>query len=249
MSDLWYNNTDMKAENAGTAQQTSGLTPREQEIFNLLLAGKAPKEIAYNLKISYSTFLTHQKKIYQKLGIHTINEFLTKCLPDKFDWKSPDVFSRVTVFRDKLGSKINLMIKTEKIDGHEVPCHYIKGSLADNPYVYAGIYIQPDSAELKVIKTTSSFSFNVLGDGNSYNAMLTTSDSRTIGEENHFRKTFKTNKNEISHITININELVQHEDFGKKVTFIQNNVEGIKFEISGYKGNFKLKIWDIKFSS
>jgi len=228
--------------------ETFDLTPREQEIFDRLIAGATPKEIIYELKISYSTFLFHQKNIYRKLDVHTINELLTKCLPDKFDWKSPDVISRVTVFRDKLGSKISLMIKTEKIDGHEVSCHYIKGAIAADKYAYAGIFIQPDSATLEVIKTASSFSFKVLGDGNSYDAALTTSDSRTIGEENHFRKTFKTNKNEISCFTIDINELVQSEYYGKKVPFIQNNIEGIKFQIAEYKGKFKLKIWDIQFS-
>ncbi|MCL2441572.1 MAG: helix-turn-helix transcriptional regulator, partial [Treponema sp.] len=201
--------------------ETSDLTPREQEIFDRLIAGATPKEIKHELKISYSTFLFHQKNIYRKLNVHTINELLTKCLPDKFDWKSPDVISRVTVFRDKLGSKISLMIKTEKIDGLEIPCYYIKGTLVDNPSVYAGVYIQPDSAKLEVIKTASSFSFKILGDGNNYDAALTTSDSRTIGEENHFRKTFKTNKNEISCFTININELTQYEGYGKKVPFIQ----------------------------
>ena len=224
------------------------LTPREQEVFNMLLAGATPKEIGHELKISHSTFLTHQKNIYRKFDIHTINELLTKCLPDKLNWKSPDVISRVTVFRDKLGSKISLMIKTEKIDGREIPCYYIKGAIAADQYAYAGIFIQPDSAMLEVIKTTSSFSFKVLGDGNSYDAALTTSDSRTIGEENHFRKTFKTNKNEISHITIQINELTQYEGYGKKVPFIQNNVEGIKFQLVNSKGKFRLKIWDIKFS-
>jgi len=34
--------------------------------------------------------------------------------------------------------------------------------------------------------------------------------------------------------------------YGKKVNFIQSNVEGIKFQISS-KNKFNLKIWDIQF--
>jgi len=54
------------------------ITKREHEIFNLLLKGVSPKEIAYNLNISYDTVLTHQKNIYSKLGVNSINELLVK---------------------------------------------------------------------------------------------------------------------------------------------------------------------------
>jgi DNA-binding CsgD family transcriptional regulator len=54
------------------------LTPREQEIYNLLIEGKTLKEIAYSLKIKYPTSVFHQKKLFNKLGVQSINEFLTK---------------------------------------------------------------------------------------------------------------------------------------------------------------------------
>ena len=50
------------------------LTPREQEIFTMLLNGKAQKEIGYILKISYGTVLYHQQNLYRKLNIHSIAE-------------------------------------------------------------------------------------------------------------------------------------------------------------------------------
>jgi DNA-binding CsgD family transcriptional regulator len=59
----------------------SNLTPREQEIFNMLLAGKTPKEIAYELKIAYSTVIGHQNNIYRKLDVHNIDDFLIKFRP------------------------------------------------------------------------------------------------------------------------------------------------------------------------
>ena len=47
------------------------LTEREQEILTLLISGKAPKEIAYTLKISYFTVTFHQRNLYRKLGIQS----------------------------------------------------------------------------------------------------------------------------------------------------------------------------------
>jgi len=60
---------------------SSALTPREQEIFDMLLGGSTPKEIAYNLNVSYDTAIAHQKSIYRKTGVHNINEFLVKFRP------------------------------------------------------------------------------------------------------------------------------------------------------------------------
>jgi len=54
------------------------LTPREQEIFTLLLKGTSPKEIAYTLKISYETVHHHQKRMYKKLNIQSIQELFAK---------------------------------------------------------------------------------------------------------------------------------------------------------------------------
>jgi DNA-binding CsgD family transcriptional regulator len=54
------------------------LTAREEEIFTMLLAGKAPKEIAYTLKISYDTVRFHQKNLYRKLGIQSRAELFAR---------------------------------------------------------------------------------------------------------------------------------------------------------------------------
>jgi len=54
------------------------LTPREQEIFTLLLKGISPKEIGYTLKISYDTVHHHQKNLYRKLSIQSIQELFAK---------------------------------------------------------------------------------------------------------------------------------------------------------------------------
>jgi DNA-binding NarL/FixJ family response regulator len=45
------------------------LTPMETKILQLVVAGKANKEIAYDLNISENTVKTHVKNIFEKLGV------------------------------------------------------------------------------------------------------------------------------------------------------------------------------------
>lgn len=58
-----YQNTDM--------QTRFGLTPRECEVVELILAGKGSPQIAQSLFISLGTVKNHRKNIYQKLGINS----------------------------------------------------------------------------------------------------------------------------------------------------------------------------------
>jgi DNA-binding CsgD family transcriptional regulator len=54
------------------------LSPRQQELFNMLLRGIPPREIALNLNIAYNTLLYHQKKLYCKLDVHNIQELMAR---------------------------------------------------------------------------------------------------------------------------------------------------------------------------
>ena len=56
------------------------LTKREQEILIMLLNGLAPKEIAYDLKISCPTVNFHTNNLYKKLGIRSRAELFAKCI-------------------------------------------------------------------------------------------------------------------------------------------------------------------------
>jgi DNA-binding CsgD family transcriptional regulator len=60
------------------AKDSLNLTAREKEVFTMLLTGKAPKEIAYTLKISYDTVLFHQKNLYRKLGVQSRAELFSR---------------------------------------------------------------------------------------------------------------------------------------------------------------------------
>lgn len=58
-----YRNADM--------QTRFGLTPRECEVVELILAGKGSPQIAQSLFISLGTVKNHRKNIYQKLDINS----------------------------------------------------------------------------------------------------------------------------------------------------------------------------------
>jgi DNA-binding CsgD family transcriptional regulator len=59
-------------------KEDHGLTDREQEIFAMLLDGRAPKEIAHTLKITGRTVTFHTSNLYQKLGIQSRAELFAK---------------------------------------------------------------------------------------------------------------------------------------------------------------------------
>jgi len=54
------------------------LTPREMEIFNLLLTDLSTKEIAHEIKLTYSGVNFHIQNLYGKLGIQSRTELLAK---------------------------------------------------------------------------------------------------------------------------------------------------------------------------
>jgi DNA-binding CsgD family transcriptional regulator len=232
--------------------ENSVLTPREQEILSLILGGIALKEIANKLGVSYKTVDYHRTNLYRKFGIQSMQELLVMFANKEVSASigtNPNAFIRIDVFNDNLGSSISATVKEEKILKNTFSCYYIEGKLFDGPAVYAGIHIIPDTTTLEVMRKSTFFSFNILGDGSAYEVMLSTSDSRLNGGDNHFRKIFNTEKNKVSIITVNMNELAQSPLFGKQVPFIQSNVEGIQFQIiqSISKSKFKLKIWNIRF--
>jgi DNA-binding CsgD family transcriptional regulator len=67
------------------------LTKREQEIYNHLLQGKTPKEIAYKLEIEYITAMFHIRNMLAKLGASSVNELLAQRIGQPSDVKSADI--------------------------------------------------------------------------------------------------------------------------------------------------------------
>lgn len=54
------------------------LTPRETEIYNLMLEGLNVKEIARKLYLANCTVATHKLAIFQKRGVNSTQQLLAK---------------------------------------------------------------------------------------------------------------------------------------------------------------------------
>ena len=59
-------------------QPDESLTPREQQVLDLLITGKTYKEIGEDLGVSIDTVRTHVRKVYGKLHIHSRTEIMLK---------------------------------------------------------------------------------------------------------------------------------------------------------------------------
>lgn len=77
----WGGVKPSEAETMGTFRRACasiadahGLTPRETEVFNLVVHGRSMAHIAESLVISRDTVKTHCRSIYHKLGIHSQQE-------------------------------------------------------------------------------------------------------------------------------------------------------------------------------
>jgi len=57
-------------------ERNGGLTPRELEILQHIVAGKSNKEIALELKLSANTVAVHRANIMDALGIHKAAELV-----------------------------------------------------------------------------------------------------------------------------------------------------------------------------
>jgi DNA-binding NarL/FixJ family response regulator len=57
-------------------ERESGLTPREMEILQHIVAGKSNKEIANDLDLSVNTVAVHRANIMDRLGIHKTAELV-----------------------------------------------------------------------------------------------------------------------------------------------------------------------------
>jgi len=95
------------------------LSPRQKELFSMLLKGVPPKEIAYNLNIAYNTLLFHQKNLYRKLSVHNINELIVKYSPkvndesaNEMKMKSETITIRKSLLFGTLGILIGLLTVT-----------------------------------------------------------------------------------------------------------------------------------------
>ena len=67
---------DMRRAKAARLVETYGLTKRESEVLDLLIAGRSRSRIAEILTISENTVGTHIQQLYKKLDVHSLQELL-----------------------------------------------------------------------------------------------------------------------------------------------------------------------------
>ncbi len=114
-------------------------------------------------------------------------------------------------------------------------------------YGFAGWVAVPDATELEVLKTATSISFRVLGNGKTYKIMLPTSN---ITDDSYYVKTFGTGY-DYENITINISDLVS-PGWGQSnggTAFDQSLVERIQWQtddLPGGLGEFTFIISDLQ---
>jgi len=220
------------------------LSARQQEIFDLLIKGVPPKEIAYKLGISYNTFLFHQKKIYRKLDVHDVPGLIVKYFSPYLSEGIPGDFPVWCPIYDQLGSTMdNAIIKTDDVvEGKTVTTYNLSGFRVNVKNAWTGALTVLSNSTLEAMKTMKAFSFKVLGDGNTWSVLLVTKE--LLSGDGH-GKIFATTKDKITTITVNIDELRQEGFHHNPLPFIQENIHSLQF-FTCIPGPCNLKIWDIK---
>ncbi|CAG0954564.1 MAG: response regulator transcription factor [Rhodocyclales bacterium] len=66
-----------------TARRLAGLTEREREVMDLVLAGKLNKQVADVLNISIKTVEVHRARIMDKMGVRSVAELVQAVLPHR----------------------------------------------------------------------------------------------------------------------------------------------------------------------
>jgi len=147
---------------------------------------------------------------------------------------------------DQGTSRINLIEDVEMIGSEVYMTYNISGEITDKfQYGYAGWYAFPDDPTKELLQTMRSFSFQVVGDGETYFVMLSTTD---VEDHSYHRTTFTTKKDQLMTVHVRVGSLQQPDDWGIKKKFNQDNVTQIQFQTTnnGRPGTFKLKMYDLR---
>ena len=143
-------------------------------------------------------------------------------------------------------SRISLVEDVENINGEILMTYSISGEITNQyEYGYAGWYAFPDDPTRELLKKIKNFSFKVVGDGQTYFVMFTTSD---IEDSSFYRTKFTTKKDQEITVNVKVGSLAQPDDWGIKKKFNQDNAMQIQFQTTnnGKPGTFKLKVYDLK---
>jgi len=142
-------------------------------------------------------------------------------------------------------SRISVIEEVEPVDGSLVTTYNISGEITGQyEYGYTGWYAYPDDPTMAALKGAKSFSFKVIGDGQSYFVMVPSWD---IKDDCYHRVVFTTEKDKVKTVTVSMDSLWQPEEWGIKKEFNRNHAKQIQWQTTnnGRPGTFRLKIWDL----
>ena len=69
-------NDEVSIRRQNAKARFEALTPREQQVMNLMVEGKMNKEIASNLDVSIRTVEVHRSKVMQKMEVQSLPELV-----------------------------------------------------------------------------------------------------------------------------------------------------------------------------
>jgi len=233
------------------------LTPREREIFDLLLAGVSQKEIPDRLNISNHTVDYHRTNLYSKLGVHSIQELFVKYsdqlkTPTGVIIPAYDLgFFDLSDAKEGGNSTAEIYVTREEIDGMVIDSVLnIKANLVkrENKNEYAQAYTYKEDI-IQQLKQANGIRFKALGDGKSWFVEFKTIESTP--ERNHANYIYKfgTVRDQVLVVDIPYSSLYLPEWFEQfKFDFNKKTIKGldiVKGPLCQY-GSSLLKIFDFE---
>jgi DNA-binding CsgD family transcriptional regulator len=183
------------------------LSPREREVFNLLLEGISQKEIANKLNISHSTLDFHRTNLYKKLGVHSIKELFAKYSTNgKTAPSEPETALPVPETKKRKGFKILLIagilvlvLSALLIWKFTIkPSAYFKPKGVIIPIYNMGFFSWPDAKDRRGESTAEVFISSEEIDGVEINGVLNIkTDLKGIENSNEFYANINTTKYDI----------------------------------------------------
>jgi len=233
------------------------LTPREREIFDLLLDGLSAKEIAYKLDITIPTVDFHRTNMYNKLGIHTIQELFIKYLdkgktPTGIIIPAYDLdFFDLSDTKEGGNSTAEIFVSREKIDGMVIDSVLnIKANLVkrENKNEYAQAYTYKESI-IQRLRQANGIRFKALGDGKSWFVEFKTIESTPERDHANYMYKFVTVRDQVIVVDISYSNIYLPEWYEQySFDFNKETIKGldiVKSPLCQY-GSSLLKIFDFE---
>jgi DNA-binding CsgD family transcriptional regulator len=170
------------------------LSPRERQIFDLLLEGVSSKEIAYRLKISNSTVDFHRTKLYRKLGIQSLHELFANYATNA-KTTQPTVAGIISAHAlgfypytdaerqtERGKSTVKIFVSCKKIGGVSVNVLNLKTNLVKTKHDIHTIYADMHTSTLNQrLRNANGIRFKARGDGKPWQVEFHTPES-VMGE-------------------------------------------------------------------